>query len=200
MDNIQMDNIQEYKQSLKHHWENAKSVVFYILGLIGFPAYMIYRFGWEDSTVFIRYALIGFSVFLIPQLILHIRYYYINRGYIFYYYPQELKIKIRTTTGEETEFYFDDIKQVYYVKSFPQAENRMQWLATDSYSFARIYLKNGKQFLITSLIIPNMNLPLEKEKIRISKTFYAYPLTKERPLKELKKKPIKEEKQYRNFY
>lgn len=195
-----MNNIQEYKPSLKHHWENAKSVIFYIIGLVAFPAYMIYRFGTEDTEVFTRYAIIGFSIFFIPQLILHLRYYYVNRGYVFYYFPFESKIKIRATTGEETEFHLNDIKQVHYFKSFPQAENRMQWLATDSYSFARIYLKNGKQFLITSLVVPNMNLPLEKEKIRLSKTLYAYPLTKERPLKELKGKPIKEEKQYRNFY
>jgi hypothetical protein len=174
----------EYKPSLKLHWENAKSIVFYIIGLIAFPIYMIYRFGAEDIEIFIRYSIIGFSAFFIPQIILHCRYYYFNKQYVFYYYPHESKIKIRTSTNDEVEFYLKDIKQVHYFKSFPLAEERMQWFPWDNYSFARIYLQNGKQFLITSLVVPNMKLPISESKVRLSKTFYAYPLKKERELKE----------------
>ncbi len=186
----------EFKPCLKYHWENAKFSIFYIIGAIAFPIYMVYRFGPEDTDVFIRYALIGFSIFFIPQLLLHLRYYYLNKGYVFYYYPNEWKIKIRTGKGEETEFSLDDVDKIKYFKSKPLAEDRMQWFPWDNYSYARIYLKNGKQFLITSLVVPNMNLPVEAQKIRLRKTFYAYPLKKEAPFKE---KRVKEERKYRNW-
>lgn len=181
---ILSNDMYKYSISLKPHWENAKSVVLYIIGAIFGYFFLNYKYGTDNSQFQIKVVIFIFILFLVPQLILHLRYYWLNRGCVFYYYPSELKINIQKTVGNETEFFLDDIKQVHYFKSFPLAENRMQWLATDSYSYARIYLKNGQQFLITSLVVPNMNLPLEQEKIRLSKTLYAYPLRREKPLEE----------------
>lgn len=162
--------------------------MFYIAGAVIFPCVMIYKFGSEDIDKFIRYSTVGFLIFFIPQLVLHLRYYWLNDGYTFYYYPNELKIRICTDKGEETDFFLDDIDKISYFKSFPLAENRVHWFATDNYSYARIFLKNGKQFLITSLLVPNINFPLEPEKVRLHKTLYAYPLKREPSFKEKEEK------------
>jgi hypothetical protein len=146
--------------------------------------YMRHKYGTEDTETYIKFIIIFFSLLFVPHIFLHLRYYSLNKRDVFYYYPHESKIKIRTSTNDEVEFYLKDIKQVHYFKSFPLAEERMQWFPWDNYSFARIYLQNGKQFLITSLVVPNMKLPISESKVRLSKTFYAYPLKKERELKE----------------
>lgn len=188
--------IYELKPCFKHHWENGKSVVFSIVGVLIAYFFIKHLYNLKNDEYLIKAIIVIFLCFIVPQLILHLRYYWLSKGTVFYYYPNELKVKIRARNGEETTFFMDDIDKVKYAKSYPLAEDRMQWFPWDNYSYARIYLKNGKQFLITSLVVPNMNLPVEPKKIRLHKTFYAYPLKKEVPYKE---KPVKEKRKYRNW-
>lgn len=110
-------------------------------------------------------------IFLIPQLILHINYYTRNRGDIFYYDPVGQRITINQK-GESASFSFSDIKLIKRFKSYPLAENRMQWFPWDSYNYSVIQLKGGREFIVTSLLVPNMDLPIESEKIKLKKTFY----------------------------
>src|SRR5690606_41940961 len=74
----------------------------------------------------------------------------------------------------------DLIDYIEHSKSIPLAENRMLWFPWDSYNYSIIRLKSGQQFILTSLLVPNMKLPFDEQKIRLRKRFYCYPLgTKE---------------------
>lgn len=135
------------------------------------PFYMISRYGSVDIDVFIRISAGCFLIFFIPQLVLHLNYYFANKGDVFFYDPGNRTITI-DNKGVSHTFTFDDIESIERYKSFPLAENRMQWFPWDSYNYSVIHLKGGKQFIVTSLLVPNMDLPIEAGKVRLKKVFY----------------------------
>jgi hypothetical protein len=89
------------------------------------------------------------------------------------YEPIDKRITI-THKGESVSFMHSEIKVVYQIKSYPLAENRMQWFPWDNYNYSTIRLNNGQEFIITSLLVPNMDLPIEPKKIKIIKSFYPF--------------------------
>lgn len=97
----------------------------------------------------------------------------VNKDDILFYDPVNRMITI-DHSGVSRAFSFDDIKRVERIMSFPLSENRLQWLPWDGYNHSIIRLKNGEHFLVTSLLVPNLDLPLEEEKIRLKKTFYRW--------------------------
>ncbi|WP_439481725.1 hypothetical protein [Cyclobacterium plantarum] len=98
-------------------------------------------------------------------------YYVKNKGDVFYYDPSGQRITIYHK-GESVSFSFDDIQLIKRFKSYPLAENRMQWFPWDNYNYSIIRLKNGKKFIITSLLVPNMDVPIASGRIRLEKRFY----------------------------
>jgi hypothetical protein len=139
------------------------------------PFYLIYRHGRDNENSYFIVCLGAFLLFLIPQLIVHLRYYQLDKGRSFYYTPERQQLLLRLKNGREFEFSFDDIESLERSKSIPLAENRMLWFPWDSYNYSIVRLKNGQQFVITSLLVPNMDLPLEESKIKLRKRFYCYP-------------------------
>ena len=160
-----------YKISFDHHFKNAWTILIYLLIFSALPIYMINRFGSDDMLVFVQLSVLVFLLFFIPQFILHINYYMRNKGDIFFYDPAGQKIIINHK-GESVSFSFRDIELIKRFKSYPLSENRMQWFPWDSYNYSIIRLKGGQEFIVTSLLVPNMDLPIESEKIKLKKTFY----------------------------
>lgn len=160
-----------YKISFKHQLKNAWAILIYLAIFSILPIYMINRFGSKDTFVFLQLSVVGFLLFFIPQLILHMNYYMKNKGDIFFYDPAGQSISINRK-GESASFSFNDIELIKRYKSYPLAENRMQWFPWDSYNYSVIRLKGGQEFIVTSLLVPNMDLPIESEKIKLKKTFY----------------------------
>ncbi|WP_375585539.1 hypothetical protein [Cyclobacterium xiamenense] len=134
---------------------------------------MINRFGSEDILVFVQLSVVVFLVFFIPQLILHVNYFMRNKGDIFFYDPTGQKITLNHK-GESLSFSFRDIELIKRFESYPLAENRMQWFPWDSYNYSVIRLKGGQKFIVTSLLVPNMDLPIDSDKIVLIKKFYPF--------------------------
>lgn len=132
---------------------------------------MISRFGSKDALIFLQLSIVGFLLFFIPQLILHMNYYMKNKGDIFYYDPSGQSITINHK-GECASFSFGDIQLLRRFKSYPLAENRMQWFPWDNYNYSIIQLKNGQEFIVTSLLVPNMDLPIDSGRVKLNKRFY----------------------------
>jgi hypothetical protein len=160
-----------YKISLDHHFKNAWTILIYLLIFSALPIYMINRFGYDDMMVFVQLSVLVFLLFFIPQLILHINYYMRNKGDVFFYDPLGQKITIYHRELF-VSFSFSDIEKINRFKSYPFAENRMQWFPWDSYNYSVIRLKGGQEFVITSLLVPNMDLPIDSKKINLKKKFY----------------------------
>lgn len=162
-----------YKICLDHHFKNAWTILIYLVIFSVLPIYMINRFGSEDILVFVQLSVVVFLVFFIPQLILHINYFMRNKGDVFFYDPTGQKITLNHK-GESVSFSFRDIELVKRFKSYPLAENRMQWFPWDSYNYSVIRLKGGQEFIVTSLLVPNMDLPIDSDKIVLNKKFYPF--------------------------
>ncbi|SEK54500.1 hypothetical protein [Parapedobacter koreensis] len=168
-----------YKILLTNHIKNAWTILFALVGFSLMPFYLRYKYGEEDFNLYVLVCFSAFLLFFIPQVTIHLTYYWLNEGRIFYYNPSERQITI-CIRGERYGFAFDDIKLVERNKSFALAGITYQWMPWDNYNYSVIHLKNGQQFVVTSLLVPNMDLPLEESKIKLRKRFYCYPFgTKE---------------------
>ncbi|MGK6353539.1 hypothetical protein [Parapedobacter sp. DT-150] len=154
--------------------KNGWSILIYAVCFYGLTYYLKYRFGIQDMRLYNLICFFAFLIFFIPQLIIHLTYYWLNEGRIFYYNPSEHHITIRIR-GKEYGFNFDDIESVERNKSFALSGVMYQWMPWDNYNYSVIRLKNGQRFVITSLLVPDMDLPLEDKKINLKKRFYAYP-------------------------
>ncbi len=163
-----------YCITLNHHFKNAWGIIIFIAFALFFPVFMKYKFGADDLSVFKQYACIGFLLLFIPQLCMHLGFYFLNKGRVLHYYPSSLKMAIEIH-NIRYDFTFDEIESIERNKSFPLAENRMLCFPWDSYNYSVIQLKNGQRFLVTSLLVPNLDLPLPPEKIKLRKRFYSYP-------------------------
>lgn len=162
-----------YKITYRNQLQNAWPIFIYLIIFFILPFYMINKYGESDVSIFILMAILLFLLFLTPQLILHLGYYFKNKEDLLFYDPKGRKIIIDHKDVSST-FSFEEINLIERFKSYPLAENRMQWLPWDSYNYSIIHLKNGQKFLITSLLVPNLDLPIESNKIKLKKTFYPF--------------------------
>ena len=161
-----------YKISFEHQIKHLWVIVYYGLVIVCGSFFISYsRYGFIDYAKILVISTVGFLVFFIPQLILHMNYYMKNKGDIFYYDPLGQRVTINHK-GESASFSFDDIQLLRRFKSYPFAQNRMQWFPWDNYNYSIIQLKNGQEFIVTSLLVPNMDLPIDSDKIILEKSFY----------------------------
>ncbi len=164
-----------YNISFRNHFDHIKGVFIYLIGFSLAPFYFVYRYGPEMSQTFLIWCICAFLLFFIPQLILHLRFYRLDSGRTFYYSPDKQQLSLQLEDGRIFAFTFDEIEHVERSKSFPFAERRSHWLPSDIYNYSVIRLKDGKQFVVTSLLVPNLDLPIEANKIKLRKRFYCYP-------------------------
>ena len=100
---------------------------------------------------------------------IHINYYIVNRGDIFQYFYQERKITF-IHKGKATTFSLDDIDYIKRYMSFNLAANRSFVSPWEGYNHSYIHLKDGQILTVTSLLVPNLRLPIEDEKIVVKKS------------------------------
>lgn len=164
-----------YSITIGHHFKNAKGILIFLIIFSLGPYYLIYKHGYQDVNLYYFGCLGLFLLFLVPQMAIHLRFYLLNKGRTFFYLPDQQRMSLMLKSGRTIQFSFDDIKRVERSKSIPLAENRAHWFPWDNYNYSVIYLKDGQQFVITSLLVPNMDLPLDESKIKLRKRFYCYP-------------------------
>ncbi len=119
-----------------------------------------------DSVLWIGPVM--FTVFNLPAIVVHVNYYFVNHGDIIIYSFYEREITI-IPKGKPTTFSLDDIDFIKRYMSFNQAANRSFLTPWEGYNHSYIHLKNGQVLTVTSLLVPNLRLPIEDEKIVIKK-------------------------------
>ncbi|MDM8178165.1 hypothetical protein QT327_28035 [Olivibacter sp. 47] len=125
----------------------------------------------ERIDVFFIISIFLFTITVVPTIVVHLNYYTVNRGDVVKYVYQEREIIIKHR-GVSINFNLDDIEEVVRYMSFNFAANRSSVLPWDGYNHAVIRLKNGKKLTITSLLVPNLNLPIDAEKIIVKRGLY----------------------------
>lgn len=161
-----------YRISIIHQIKHLWVIFYYFLVIVlGSLFISLRRYGYIDYEKTLLISLIILLIFLVPQFILHINYYTKNKGFILVcdLVNQDITISHK---GKSVSFSFSDIELIKRYKSYPLAENRMHWFPWDSYNYSIIRLRNGQEVILTSLLVLNLDLPIEPKKVKLIKTFY----------------------------
>lgn len=166
-----------YKITRANEWKNFKSILITLFTAIFLaPIFLYFRTSPEDNLVDYWVIIpIAFLLFFIPLVIIHMRCYSLNEGMEMIYDDMEKSIVIKDTKKDTvSEFHLDDIKHIFHTMSAPMAEKRMHWFPWDSYNFSDIFLKDGRRFRITSLMVYRLELPVG-DKYEVITSLYPYP-------------------------
>lgn len=175
MENVRSNLVYKYSITPRKHFDNAWPIINLIVGFSLATLLFSYHFNAADMPFFVTMFSLLFLAVFIPQLTLHLRYYYLDRGRTLYYYPNRLMLSLELRDGRKFDFPLDDFEHVELNQTFPFAERRVFWFPWDSYNYSVIRLKNGQQFVITSLLVLRLDVPLDYEMVKLRKKFYTYP-------------------------
>lgn len=114
---------------------------------------------------------VAFMIFHLPAVIIHINYYLVNRGDMLEYSIDQKQITI-THRHIPMSFHLSDIDFVEQSISYNQAAKRSSVLSWDGYNHSIIHLKNGYIFTVTSLLVQDLDLPIEEEKIKVKTNIF----------------------------
>ncbi|WP_295798638.1 hypothetical protein [uncultured Microbulbifer sp.] len=115
------------------------------------------RFGAESLRFAMSAATVAFLVVFIPHMAIHARYLVLSRGVSIGFYSGQVKIE----HGGITDLYSkNDISKVEIAISKARDSGLIQWFPWDGYSYAVITLKTGYKILITSLVVPHLEMEL----------------------------------------
>lgn len=114
-----------------------------------------------DKT-YVAVLSIMYLVDLIPALILHIEYWAQNRSQEVFINPNEIVIR---KGSKEIIAKTEEIRKITLHQTPSHSDNSsMRYLTIGSYYFAHIYMKNGEDFILTSLLSPRLKASLKKLK------------------------------------
>lgn len=101
---------------------------------------------------------VGLGIQLIPTAYLHIMYYLENKG-------EEYCIKkdkiIRIKNQKKEIYNSNDIKRIVICKSASQEGWGIPYTTFETFRLAKVYLKNGNNFIITNLLEYDIEKPLK---------------------------------------
>lgn len=134
--------------------------------LLGVPILVFINGNEFDIIVFVIML-----VFLIPPFILYLQYLYYSLNVLI---DLDYTKKIITYKKKhKTEgMSFKSIVSIEKVCSFPEAEQRIRWLSTDSFFYFQINLDNNEKIIIPCFITMELNIPNIEQVIK--PRFIAY--------------------------
>lgn len=165
-----------YKITRVNEWKNFSGIMVTLVFLIVISP-IIFYLRTPDGNFFdyIPFIIIGFLLLFIPVSVIHLRYQSINEGMEMEYDDMEKTVTIFNKKEDKTsEFGLEEIKHVFHTMTPPFSENRMLWFPWDSYNYSDIFLKDGRKYRITSLMVYKLHLPVGS-KYEAFKSFYPYP-------------------------
>jgi hypothetical protein len=110
-------------------------------------------------------------IFIFPSLILCFQYLKINKRMTLIINEKINQIKIENANITEV-FEISEIEKITKVCSYPVGENRIPWLATDTYFYFKIYFKNDPCIVITSFMTNDLHI--KGVNYEIKKRFIAF--------------------------
>lgn len=155
---------------LSHWWIISIHLVF----VVGVPFYVSSRFGAEHF----RFSMFGMLAFLaviyFPLVLLHARYVSENLRMAVSFDLAEKAVTI-SKHGKDLQFRESDIADIATYKTRSMIRNSLLLFPWDSSCYALIRLKDGQHFVITSLLIPRLDWPLDFGCERVVATIFPWP-------------------------
>ncbi len=157
-----------YTITIKNHF---KVLLWHLVGttllIIGFAI----LFGFDKSSI--NFLIVCWSMLSAPVFYVHAEHFLVNRNSKLTLFENSLRFE----RGDQLiNCNFDDINRIVFYKSNNLGPRKMQWFAHESYYYARFYLLSGESFLITNLMIPQVEklFPLFK-KANVERQYAFYP-------------------------
>ena len=142
------------KINLKSQKKNWEDFFLQIIILIPFAIYSYYKYE-------IGMVLYPFYVFIVIQFIftiyLHVVYYLKNKGEEFIIEKDRI---VRIKNGNESVFNSSDIKKIVICKSANMDKWGIPYTTFESFRLARVYLNDGRYFIMTNLLEYDLEKPL----------------------------------------
>ena len=174
----------EFAVGARDHFRQSWHVLIHASVLIVCPLYFVSRFGEESLGFAIKAAVIILLVVLVPHAVLHARYTLAERGTRISF--DKRSRRVRYEIGDQTaDFSLNEIDAVKVVRSRALANRDLQWFPWDSYCYALIKLRDGRQILVTSLLVPDLEFPIKMPNETQRLAIYCCPSSSTK-LKELK--------------
>jgi hypothetical protein len=158
------------KIQLRDHVFHLRSQLVYIIIAGIYVFYMINSYGKYNLTEYFKPALFIIGVALIPTLIIHFNYYFINRN-------DRLEISgglvIFSRRNKNYEIPIEQITKIQCFMTNNFAEKNTPWLPWEEYHF--FVIQTGTDdYIITSLLYPKLHevLSIAKEKIVVVKDWF----------------------------
>jgi len=170
--------ITNYVITKKFRFRNFSPLLTILILLIGAYFYSTYKYGGESGIFFLIFFLVFFLIQAFMHLLLHLNYYYANKfdslecdfenKTIIYHHGNDNTIECKS----------DEIKIVKHFMSYPARNKKAGLLTWDSYSYCDIELRDERHFIITSLLVPDLeaflsNMNIDRYRIKKIAGFYS---------------------------
>lgn len=141
--------------TLLSHIKQVRGILFGIV-IVGFIAAIVTR----DLPVPLSVRILGPVVLMLvlglDALILHVRYWLLNRNTVLQVSDESMEININ---GNVTEISPEKIDAFELHLTRPFFDNGPVWGPGEDYLYASIRLKSGEEFVITSLLLAKLKFP-----------------------------------------
>lgn len=127
----------------------------YVCLIIGYS--LLFGKDAEKTAFIVRYSSIAFGVLLIPQLVLHLKYFLDNAQY--HYEASGDSLKVHRMGHGHTGFTItpENVTEVWLFASPSVVESRTRWFPWEEYYYWIIICKNGERLVINSLLIDDIS-------------------------------------------
>ena len=141
----------KYRMTLRNHLRALDLLIFTLVGIFAFGWYQANQNNLDDSLI---EGLIVFGlVTIIPVLYLHLEYYFFSRGVEIEIDAWSKSLKVSDKTGTHELYNFDDLsKIIVYMPPYKHSKSMFIRIPFDTYHYARIFTKSGKEIIFTSLM------------------------------------------------
>ena len=115
-----------------------------------------YYYGWHFPGPYIYIFSAVFILDILPTLILHVQYWMANRNSVFVI-NKELHKLTYSNPYQSNSYNFDEIASLLHVASYGGGS----WYSFAGYRYFKITFKDGKEFIITSLMVKDIKYVIE---------------------------------------
>lgn len=169
------DRLERYILTAKSHWNQAWPIVVHSLILIIGPLYFYYEFGEEELAFGITFSAIAFLVVLLPHLAIHLRYTALSRGVTVLIDRKSRKL-VYEKRGNMLTLHSNNTASVVNVMPRAMANaSVLRWFPWDNYNYLIVETIDGERIILTSLLMPKVELPFRVKNEVKRKTVYSWP-------------------------
>jgi hypothetical protein len=158
----------------RNHFLQIWPVFIYMIAFIAMPFYFMNRYKGETLDLIYSLGIGVLFVLIIPMLVLHIRYYTLNRNVTIELSSKSLfsinHLKITKRINKT------DIKTINIYMSYSAYYHGLRVLPMDNYFYGFITLSSGEEILITTLLDPELLWlkHLSPEKVMVHRSLFCF--------------------------